>query len=1105
MVDGAIQTTPYDRAASFDAKLFEVSSIYDVAKLLGKVLEPDPHSFLIRGVPKQGEGLKNVRRKKSDNGGIFEPSPGHCWLPIDLDDLESPITNAVTTDDNGVVTGIVDPDAYVRSVIATHLPDYLHDATCYYQFTSSAGVKGWDKARLRLHFWLSEPIADSVLHDVWANHHVKCVDRAIYRDVQPIYTAAPKFVGMSDPCSGWRSGLIEGSSPTVTITPAHLVEPADVIAKRQKDAKRLERQKRTTFNQSRLERYLYAAVDWCADELSGLLEGRYETLRAQSRRLAGYAHHLGLGSAGYLDYLQSAMMNASVANGAASKHGNMASAIQNAIADGSGKPLALPETFEADDKADKPRQGLEPSKTDYEKFAAERGHQYNRVDAGYMSDGVNIDDLPKDATIVNIGEQGCGKSELNKRTVWGDTSLLSIAHLKGLAENAASELENETKCYTNVPHAERHAVGRLSICLDSLLSLAHKGVLKPYDTVVIDEPEQLLTRLTQDKNIANKPGVFEVLRFFVSTAGRLITSDADMSELTLDFIESLRPDKPVVINESTSKPVVGRKMDILPDSGSLDKRLMERVGDGKRCYVAANSRKRLKRIAARITKRYPDKKLLIVSSDTSGNPDVIAWLNDPSVESFKYDVVLASPSAGTNISIKGDAFNFVAGYFQPDINTPHDCKQAARRVRNEVEMAIWIGDSKRRYETDKDKLRQQWIKTPAHKKDAETFTADGRAVPISEFYEQLWLKATSARHDKMNDFRDTLIGLFRDAGFVLDSQDGADDAKQQRDETREAGDTDRKTELVEAVLNAPGDDEVAELERKERLTSDERLALEGYALRHFYRADDPDLTDTEVVGLVERDRDGRLRTEVNALEIASESEDKAIKRQQRAAKDDSGVLLFRPDVRNVSLERNYYRRALQAANVEPDELSTTLEPYDSDSPGAVSFKQWCVDNSNALAGFTKVNPADTAAKMVGIALKRLGLKSKRRKQNKAYVRVIDPDSLAAMVGIVEKRAELWQGYQPSKMYEKVHTLSISKQNITKGVHPKAPADDVIHPHPFIGYLYDLVKRGDSLISPMANDYRWQLEHLGVPIPGELLPPHHKAVRVPKSAGAGAAL
>lgn len=110
---------------------------------------------------------------------------------------------------------VSDPDGAIEHLIGL-LPPELHDASCWWQFTSSQSLPDCeDTLSARLWFWLLDPLDDAALTR-WALSANKAfggrlIDPSLYRAVQPHYVANPIFEdGMIDPLPrrhGVRVGL----------------------------------------------------------------------------------------------------------------------------------------------------------------------------------------------------------------------------------------------------------------------------------------------------------------------------------------------------------------------------------------------------------------------------------------------------------------------------------------------------------------------------------------------------------------------------------------------------------------------------------------------------------------------------------------------------------------------------------------------------------------------------------------------------------------------------------------------------------------------------------------------------------------------------------
>jgi hypothetical protein len=117
-----------------------VESIDSFAELLEKVSR-DPFAMIVRGrIAGDVERSRMLRRKttRADGTGTIDEAE-HRWLLIDADSLEADFDP------------FEDVPKTVRYV-CDRLPAAFRGVTCWYQFTSGAGIK--PGIRIRLAFWL---------------------------------------------------------------------------------------------------------------------------------------------------------------------------------------------------------------------------------------------------------------------------------------------------------------------------------------------------------------------------------------------------------------------------------------------------------------------------------------------------------------------------------------------------------------------------------------------------------------------------------------------------------------------------------------------------------------------------------------------------------------------------------------------------------------------------------------------------------------------------------------------------------------------------------------------------------------------------------------
>lgn len=217
---------PYNAGTHFRLERRPVESIHDVARVLNEI-ERDSRRMVIRGDVLDEAAAKAVRFEDEHEHGpawrggfwrrkgpVFEDTPRH-WMMLDLDD------NSYACD------LLRDPETAILGFVASKLPACFQDVSFYWHLSSGAGIK--PGLRAHLWFWLAEPKGSEELRE-WAKA-VKGIDPAVYKAVQPHYTANPLFHSLRDPVqvrSGFYEGLSGDEVTLETVVTERTVTVADV-------------------------------------------------------------------------------------------------------------------------------------------------------------------------------------------------------------------------------------------------------------------------------------------------------------------------------------------------------------------------------------------------------------------------------------------------------------------------------------------------------------------------------------------------------------------------------------------------------------------------------------------------------------------------------------------------------------------------------------------------------------------------------------------------------------------------------------------------------------------------------------------------------------
>ncbi len=180
-----------------------VSDLSTFASALVTLID-QPNWYLVRGEPKEGVELANMRRSHVEPDATLIEKPRR-WVLLDLDK----VMLELKPEDFAA-----DPRRYAIAARAM-LPPVFRTVACWYQATGSAGVK--PGARLRLGFWLDRPVSSQEWRQWAASWDVE-VDKSLFTASQPHYTAKPVFLeGAIDPVPQGRYGLLEGATEAVAV------------------------------------------------------------------------------------------------------------------------------------------------------------------------------------------------------------------------------------------------------------------------------------------------------------------------------------------------------------------------------------------------------------------------------------------------------------------------------------------------------------------------------------------------------------------------------------------------------------------------------------------------------------------------------------------------------------------------------------------------------------------------------------------------------------------------------------------------------------------------------------------------------------------------
>jgi putative DNA primase/helicase len=347
-------------------------------------------------------------------------------------------------------------------------------------------------------------------------------------------------------------------------------------------------------------------------------------------------------------------------------------------------------------------------------------------------------------------------------------TFLSVAHLRSLIREMSERLK--TDHYEDEKLAVKQALkhGRfdqwnssedaLSICLPSIDYEHFQNFVRRTKYVFIDEISQVLEAFTTDDMFHHTDTklIYDRLSQIVARAECLIVADANINERTLEFIERCRPNEKFNFIQINPKNE-GKTAFIHDTEAALFRHVLNRVMvDDHNVWITCDTASKVEELAKAFS-HYDHINCLAITGPNQKKTEQTAFLNNPSEESKKYNIVIASSVISSGISIEHDHFDFVAGFFNGSTIKPTDAYQMIGRVRRCKEFRLFVS--------------QKYLVSVRAERDLQgrqqaSVLEDGKAAEITEF-SKMRVSLVEARSKAISDFANSLIYVLEQKCFEI--------------------------------------------------------------------------------------------------------------------------------------------------------------------------------------------------------------------------------------------------------------------------------------------------------------------------------------------------
>jgi hypothetical protein len=491
----------------------------------------------------------------------------------------------------------------------------------------------------------------------------------------------------------------------------------------------------------------------------------------------------------------------------------------------------------------------------------------------YNEDHINDYELVK--TLVVHANMGLGKTKKLKEHLVKHFENKRIIFLS-FRQTFTSELirvlkDLDFKQYSDITGEIRES--RIIIQIESLHRLNSK--IK-YDLIIMDEAESIFNQF--NSGLGRNPRLCTAkFNSIMRETEYVLLMDANISDRSYNLISRYRDIESVLYHRNEYKNAKGSKWRFTYDTGTWIAAIKESINNNENIYIPTNSLRIANTIKELIAQEYPDKSILIYSSETDKAEKKKDFENV--AKKWICGCLIITPTCTAGVSFEEDHFDKVFPYFNNMSCDVETCRQMVARVRNvKTKEYITLLDAKIQYLPTNTKSIAEYLCSAQKSLDnsiennsleqlMDLYYDNGDLKFKENDYSALYLENKRIENLSKNNFSERFISQIYNTGAdiaVIDNVDESISAQYMGDFKMIS------KELTDAnlakIVNADNinETEASELREKEErsietgsvdLTPDEKLSLHKYKIIRDYNIEPRLLT----VSFIKKYDDPKMR------------------------------------------------------------------------------------------------------------------------------------------------------------------------------------------------------------------------------------------------------
>jgi len=388
-----------------------------------------------------------------------------------------------------------------------------------------------------------------------------------------------------------------------------------------------------------------------------------------------------------------------------------------------------------------------------------------------------------------------------------------ICHRQSLVANSSNRLKSTSYKDVNSKN-DMMLEDTLATCINSIINPRFFDyVTKFCEVIFIDEIRQTLEHVAIGTIKTNERKlVYDALVMAINNAKFVLGSDADLNQLTVDWLKETFPHKKLfALTLERNEPIAEIQYGYYEAAFN---KAIESALSGVATLIQCDSIKAAEAVYQKVNR--PHLKVLLVTANNKADTDQAKFLANPNDEIANWDVVVHSPVISTGVSITNEHIKAHFALFR-GVLPENEVMQMIGRNRKSQLITIGFNDKHTRNRmNDFDTLVTGETKARAR-------VVNGEVVfdPLDTFR----MKITAAHNDSLNDLENQALLLMRLKGYRISRFEGDKAIDELMDARKKARDVHCNGVISADDISSMDADK---LEKADSITQDESYKLERH-------------------------------------------------------------------------------------------------------------------------------------------------------------------------------------------------------------------------------------------------------------------------------------